>query len=122
VLRRLAGLVVILALAVRALIPAGFMLAPADGADQLSIVICTGHGAMTVPSSGDGDPNAPDQGQDTGLCPFAASLAVSKAIAVFILAAPPRDFTETRHAISSQSVSEARRWPVPPARAPPSLG
>lgn len=72
-LRRIAPLLVALALFARLLVPAGFM-PSADG--RPGLVICTGQGAMTMPMAAiPDDRRAPrnDSGhQDDHVCPFAA--------------------------------------------------
>ena len=56
------------ALALRVLIPAGFMVDTRQGAPA-GLVICTGHGPLII--DGKGDPKAPAKKGGDPLCPFA---------------------------------------------------
>jgi hypothetical protein len=68
---RIASLL-LLALFMRALVPAGFMLAPSQGeSHNLTVVICTVHGSQAITVDEDGNPKRPNASHDT--CPFAAS-------------------------------------------------
>lgn len=70
-LRRAAGLLILMALLVRALIPAGFM--PVFDSEQrvVTVAMCSGHGAQTLPLEGD----APEREEQAGDCPFASLTA-----------------------------------------------
>lgn len=72
---RRVSLLLILLLAVRSLLPAGFMLQPSAAGDgTLAIVICTGHGPQTISLDPEGQPaKAPAQKSDVSICPFAAA-------------------------------------------------
>jgi hypothetical protein len=81
---RAAVTVVLLAvLALRSLLPAGYMVQAANAAEGTSfeIVICTSTGAkfLTVDADGKQAPTKP-QHVDNGLCPFAASGAAALAV------------------------------------------
>ncbi len=67
-LRRAAGLLVLLALLVRAVIPAGFM--PVFDSEQrvITVAMCSGHGAQTLPL----DDDAPEPDEEASECPFAS--------------------------------------------------
>lgn len=71
----------VLALAIRVLIPAGFMLSPQAAQGGLpAIVICTGHGAMTVAVDADGQVHKPGEkspakSADNHPCAFAGAAA-----------------------------------------------
>jgi hypothetical protein len=70
--QRIASLV-LLALLVRALVPAGFMLAPAQGDPSgLSVVICSAQGPQAIVLDEDGNQSQPKASHD--VCPFAASV------------------------------------------------
>jgi|GEM_PF-5150091 len=71
-LRHAAGLLILLAFLVRALIPAGFM--PVFDSDQhvVTVAMCSGHGAQTLPL----DDDAPARDEQSGdECPFASLTA-----------------------------------------------
>jgi hypothetical protein len=61
-------------LAVRSLLPAGFMLQPSAAGDgALSIVICSGHGPETITLDSDGKPSESRPAKsEAGLCPYSA--------------------------------------------------
>ncbi len=71
----------VLALAMRVLIPAGYMLSPQVAQGGLpAIVICTGHGALTVAVDADGQVHksgekAPAKSADKHPCAFAGAAA-----------------------------------------------
>lgn len=83
-LTRAAITVVLLALlAIRSLLPTGYMLQVADtSGGSVEIVICTSTGTQLLTVDADGKP-APSKPQhvDNGLCPFAASGAAAIAAA-----------------------------------------
>ena len=72
VVRRFLTPLFILAFALRALVPAGFMLAP-SAVGEMTVVLCTGHGPQTITLDADGKPvpAAPKQSQHT-LCAYAS--------------------------------------------------
>jgi hypothetical protein len=76
VVRRYLALMLVVTLALRSLVPAGFMLAPVGG--EMTMVICTGHGPQTITLDASGKP-APGKPQhsDTSLCPYASTGAVA---------------------------------------------
>jgi hypothetical protein len=55
VVRRFLTPLFILAFALRALVPAGFMLAP-SAVGEMTVVLCTGHGPQTITLDADGKP------------------------------------------------------------------
>lgn len=67
----------LVALALRSLVPGGFMIAPAEAGDgSVEIVICTSAGQKTIHVSKDSAPSqSSEQDQDAAqdLCPFAFS-------------------------------------------------
>lgn len=89
---------VVLALALRVLIPAGVMLDPTEGRSGLSsIVICTGQGAMTVAvddqghvvsAEGEDGKNKPEKPLSDHPCAFAAAAAPLAAPQALDLPAP----------------------------------
>ena len=76
---RLLNLVCALALVVNALIPAGFMLARAQGSDGVTVVICTGSGPQTVVIDSDGQQIPDNQKNANKRCDYATSGALALA-------------------------------------------
>jgi hypothetical protein len=84
--RRLSLLLLVLALTVRGLVPAGYMIASSAVDGTPSVVICTGHGLETVTLDPDGKPGKPKPARsDNGLCPYATSTPVAFAAAPVIV-------------------------------------
>ena len=71
-MRRFLTPLLILAFALRALVPAGFMLAP-SAVGEMTVVLCTGHGPQTITLDADGKPvpATPKQSQHTN-CAYAS--------------------------------------------------
>jgi len=126
---RYRGLTVVLlacALAMRMLVPSGFMLTPAaDGALPM-ITVCTGQGAMTMPMPADMHHAAPDDGaphQDKAPdhpCAFAAASAAVDLAALWHPVAPaPADAAAppSFHAFIRPGLGLAA--PPPPKTGPP---
>jgi len=80
-MRQRLSVLLVLMLAVRSLLPAGFMLQPSAAGDgSLAIVICTGHGPQTISLDPEGQPaKSPAQKSDAGICPFATAGSVALA-------------------------------------------
>jgi hypothetical protein len=118
--RRLANLLIVMALVLRGLLPVGFMLASAHGDGGLEIVICTAQGPLTVDVSKDGLPlPATPKTSDDGTCPFAASTPSAVAVTPWILS-PPRDgVSPAAEWPYDQNVVDTRSSAPPPARGPP---
>jgi hypothetical protein len=120
---RLAGLqLALVAMLVRALLPAGWM--PDTGANgPAPLVICTVNGPILVAPPGEASKHKPvhDDGHQNDICPFAASIhvatpapsvAVAPSTIVALIAAP---------ALLEQSVSHVARHSPQSPRAPPSF-
>lgn len=112
----------VIALCLRFMLPAGFM--PVAGADSgiFTVVICTGSGPVTQVVGEDGKPQqAPSQG-DYGACSFAAASAAPIPSIKDRLAAPP-PLTETellRTSLLEHGFISRHELPTP-ARGPPAL-
>ena len=78
-MRRFLTVLALLSLTLRSLLPVGFMLAP-SAADEMTVVICTGHGPLTVTLDADGKP-VPTKPKltDAGLCAYASPGATTLA-------------------------------------------
>lgn len=86
-MRRFLTVLALLSLTLRSLLPVGFMLAP-SAADEMTVVICTGHGPLTVTLDVDGKPvPAKPKLTDAGLCAYASPGATTLADAAPALAA-----------------------------------
>ena len=86
-MRRFLTVLALLTLTLRSLLPVGFMLAPA-AADEMTVVICTGHGPLTITLDADGKP-VPTKPKltDAGLCAYASPGGTTLADAAPALAA-----------------------------------
>lgn len=121
-MRRLLTQLLVLTLALRCLVPAGFMLESAGG--EMLLVICTGQGPQTITLDADGKP-VPEKPRhsDTGLCPYASigatapndgapktlestthyAVVVYRVTQAVFVAAPLRDATSARGPPSFQT-------------------
>jgi hypothetical protein len=110
-------------LAVRSLLPAGFMLqAAAAGDGSLEIVICTGPGAQKITLDADGKPTKPEPAKsDAGLCPYAASAPVALGADQPAPLATPADVARIAYALSSEHVRAERLPGTASARGPPTF-
>jgi hypothetical protein len=120
--RGAAALFACLALFLRVLIPAGFMVAP-GGAPGLPLVLCTGHGPLVVQSAPPARPDkAPDPaGKHAGdHCVFAGHGAAALA-PVFAGPAPVAVRPVALRAALPEGLAPGRGLaaPPPPARGPP---
>jgi hypothetical protein len=109
--------------AVRSLLPAGFMLQTAASGDgSIEIVICTGHGAERITLDADGKPTKPEPAKsDAGLCPYAASAPVALAIDQPAPFLTPAGSTGIAHTHATE-LARAERLPgATSARGPPSF-
>lgn len=127
---RIAETMAMFAVAVRLFIPVGFMLeAPAQPGALPAIVVCTGHGALTVHADevpGRDGGAAPDPGKQNAHeppCAFAGHGATVSppVLAPLILAwTDPRAASALQPAVR-QSPGQGLPAPPPPARGPPRL-
>ncbi len=109
--------------AVRSLLPAGFMLQTAASGDgSIEIVICTGHGAEKITLDADGKPTKPQPAKsDAGLCPYAASAPVALGVDQPAPVATPASITSVAYARPAE-LDRAERLPgATSARGPPSF-
>lgn len=125
--RRLSLSLLALALFVRALVPTGWMPAPADGG--LALVPCPTSGpAPVAPAAmaghGHHDPAAPDKAEHQAAsetCPFGAMAGATAALppapALFVDAPAALPATSSPRALAPRAPPRLR----PPARGPPSL-
>jgi len=118
---RAGAVLMVLALLLRVLVPAGFMpAASADGAAHFAITICDGAGGHTIALPG--QPHAPADPRDVGahtVCPFAAfALAAAAVAAPDLTLRLPEQVVAPRGWRAAAVALAAPRW-RPPGRAPP---
>jgi len=75
--RRFAVHIALIAMILRALLPAGWM--PGTPADGPGLVICTMDGGLSAASGHGQDHKNPDDGQHHAICPFAAAAHLAQA-------------------------------------------
>jgi hypothetical protein len=121
VVRRLLSTIVVLAFALRSVVPVGFMLAPAAGGD-LTVVICTGHGPATATLTADGKlaPAKPKPG-DHGLCAYASVGGVALSEPVSAPSALGLEFSELTFKPTHDLIRALPRAGGTSARGPPNL-
>ena len=115
--QRLITLLCTIAVAVNALLPSGFMLARAQSADAVTVVICTGYGPETLTLDSEGH-QLPPEPQKEKRCDYATFGAVALA------SEPARLETQALYASISYRITRAifRETPKPgatSARGPP---
>jgi hypothetical protein len=119
VVRRLLSSLIVLAFALRSVVPVGFMLAPAANGD-MTMVICTGHGPATIPFTADGKVAPAKQKSSTqGLCSYASVGGVTLNAPVAEPAAAEFAFAALAFRPVSDDVRAAMRAGATSARGPP---
>lgn len=120
-MRKSLSLLILMMLAVRSLLPAGFMLQTAASGDgTIEIVICTGHGAERITLDADGKPVAPKPAKsDVGLCPYAASAPVAVSAAEPSPVAIPERIEAIAYVLPSPLRGHGRPPGAASARGPP---
>jgi hypothetical protein len=113
IMKAIARHLLLVALLLRTLVPAGWMPNPA-GASQTAFVICTMNGAFHAPGK-----QTPSDTRHHDECPFAAAPHLAKTPDAVILPAPlPRADRTQVAAIATGTMAPARYLPQSP-RAPP---
>jgi hypothetical protein len=116
--RRRAAWFALLAILLRAFIPAGWI--PGDFSAGIPLVICTANGAVTLPFDIAGKP-LPAHGQDSlrdAHCVFAAAASLAMP-ALPPQPSPPSSRPHTRSIPEQQRTGPPSIFDRPPARAPP---
>lgn len=121
--RRPAWWLAALAVLLRVLVPAGFMPAPA-AAGTLALVLCTGHGTVTLRVDAAGTPVAPQNDPagtlaDHHPCPFASASTGPVPPATLLLAPAARWRVAYVGAGATQCLARPQAGLPPPATAPP---
>lgn len=115
--------VLLAVVALRSLLPVGYMVQAADAADgsPFEIVICTSSGTQLLKVDPDGKP-APSKPQhvDNGLCPFAASGAVALASAEPKTLVGAAEYASVTYTLAVALFAETPRPGAASARGPPS--
>jgi hypothetical protein len=120
---RAAAFIVALALAMKIVVPGGFMLGEAGS--RLTVEICDGHGglaisAITIPTRSDGGHD--DQGHAAKECPYTALTMASLASAGAVFVALAIAFALMLGFAARTPPAVARRaFDTPPLRAPPAI-
>lgn len=114
-------IVLLAVLALRSLLPAGFMVQAAEASGAFEIVICTSSGTklLTVDADGKTVPSKP-QHVDNGLCPFAAAGAVALAASEPKSLAGEAEYAAVTYSLAVAQFAETPKPGAASARGPPS--
>ena len=121
-LRRAAPVLVVLALAMRIVVPAGVMFAETtDGGLQMTL--CTGQGAMVVPLDDDGTGPDAGRGASDSPCAFAATAAFTPTESVLLPVPAPWPAPTAHPGVRTEHQRPGLGLPAPPPpkTGPPSL-
>ena len=120
-MRAAVTIVLLAVLALRSLLPAGYMVQAADASGAFEIVICTSTGqkSMTVDADGTSVPVKP-QHVDNGLCPFAAAGAAAVAAAEPKGLASEAEYAAITYTLAVALFAETPKPGAASARGPPS--
>jgi Protein of unknown function (DUF2946) len=117
--RRRLALLLIVTVALRSLVPTGFM--PASVGGEMTIVICTGHGPQTLALDAQGKPapHKPQHSHET-LCPYASAGAVTLGAGVPVPLALQVRYAAVSYRITRDLFRAAPAPGATSARGPPS--
>ncbi len=122
-MRAAVNIIVLLVLAVRSLLPAGYMVQASDAAaGSFEIVICTSSGTqlMTVGEDGTPVPASKSQHLEKGLCAFAAAGAVALNAEAPHSLASEAEFAAVAYTLVAALFAETPKPGATSARGPPS--
>ncbi|MCA3724739.1 MAG: hypothetical protein IM666_00120 [Phenylobacterium sp.] len=121
-LRRAAPVLVVLALAMRIVVPAGVMFAETPGGG-LQMTLCTGQGAMVAPLSDDGTGPDAGKGASDSPCAFAATSAFTPTESVLLPVPAPWPAPTAHPGVRTKHQRPGLGLPAPPPpkTGPPSL-
>ena len=121
-MHRYANFLILIAFAVRSLLPMGLMLAAVpDHAGAVEIVICTGHGPQSLTVDDEGRPlPAKAPAADKSTCPYAPVGAVAANDETPVLAQTVR-YAALTYAIAAEIFRATPKPGAQSARGPPSL-
>lgn len=119
--RAVVNIVLLAMLALRSLLPAGYMVQAAEASGAFEIVICTSSGTKLITVEGDGTsvPSKP-QHVDNGLCPFAAAGAAALAAAEPRSLAREAEYAAVTYTLAFALFAETPKPGAASARGPPS--
>lgn len=114
--------ILLVVLALRALLPAGYMVQAASASEgTLDIVICTSAGLKLMTVDADGTAPAPKpQHVDSGLCPFASGGAAALAEAAPQSLASEAEYAAVTYTLAAALFAETPKPGATSARGPPS--
>jgi hypothetical protein len=120
-LRASAVYVALFAMAMRAVIPVGWMPNPTGSGAPL--VLCTMDGPVPFLFGPDGKPlkHAPSDRDHHSVCPYNAAPHFAVAASAAVLVGRPTDYVPTQFPLSHPASSSSRRHEPQSARAPPSV-
>ncbi|MCA3712883.1 hypothetical protein [Phenylobacterium sp.] len=121
-LRRADPVLVVLALAMRIVVPAGVMFAETPGGG-LQMTLCTGQGAMVAPLSDDGTGPDAGKGASDSPCAFAATSAFTPTESVLLPVPAPWPAPTAHPGVRTKHQRPGLGLPAPPPpkTGPPSL-
>lgn len=115
--------VLVVVLALRSLLPAGFMVQAATASEgAFEIVICTSAGLQVMTVGDDGTPVPPSKPQhvDSGLCPFSGGGAAALAEAQPQSLTAEAEFAAVTYTLAAALFAETPKPGATSARGPPS--
>ena len=119
------ALLALAAISVRALVPAGYMLAPSAHTSGMVVTICTAQGAVDVvldPASGEHkQKNDTQQRSADAPCVFAAAAPLAAPDAAIALAAPAITSAPVEYTFAQLAPGRGLAAPPPPSTGPPTL-
>ncbi len=121
--RAAVNIIVLLVLALRSLLPAGYMVQASDAAaGAFEIVICTSSGTQLVTVGEDGKPVPASKSQhlEKGLCAFAAAGAVALNEEAPRSLASEAEFAAVTYTLAAAQFAETPKPGASSARGPPS--
>lgn len=121
-MHRSLNLLIVLAFAVRSLLPMGFMLASTPEHGGLQIVICTGHGPQSWTLDKKGVPHPAQSNADTkSTCPYAPVAAVDGLSSAPHLLVHSVRYAAVTYAIASELFRATPKPGAQSARGPPAV-
>ncbi|MBL8544293.1 MAG: hypothetical protein JNJ63_10855 [Hyphomonadaceae bacterium] len=119
------ALLALVAISVRALVPAGYMLAPSAQAGGMAVTICTAQGAVDVvldPAGGEHkQKNDSQQRSADAPCVFAGAAPLAAPDAAIALAAPALPSAPVDYVFAALAPGRGLAAPPPPSTGPPIL-
>lgn len=118
--RAAVNIILLAVLALRSLLPAGYMVQAAEASGAFEIVICTSAGLKLMTVGDDGTAPLPKpQHVDTGLCPFAAAGAAALAAAASGRLVREAEYAAVTYTLAAALFAESPKPGAASARGPP---